>query len=47
MAKNLNDDLWRELVEKSSSFKGSVNNYCKENSISKSQFYYYKNNRRS
>lgn len=42
MAKNFNDETWREFVEKYSSYEGTVSSYCKENNKSKSQFYYYK-----
>ena len=42
MAKNYIDETWREFLEKFSSYEGTVSSYCKENNISKSQFYYYK-----
>lgn len=37
-----NVETWREFLEKFSSYKGSVSSFCKENNISKGQFYYYK-----
>jgi hypothetical protein len=43
MAKILNDETWRRLLEEFSSYEGTVSGFCKENNISKSQFYYYKN----
>jgi len=42
MAKIFNDGTWRDFIEKLSSYEGTVTKYCKENSMSKSQFYYYK-----
>jgi hypothetical protein len=42
MEKNFNTETWRGFLEKSSSYKESVSSFCKENNISKSQFYYYK-----
>lgn len=42
MAKIFNDETWREFIEKFSSYEGTVTKYCKENNMSKSQFYYYK-----
>jgi hypothetical protein len=35
-------ETWREFLEKFSSYEGSLSGFCKENNISKSQFYYYK-----
>ena len=43
MAKILNDETWRKLLEEFSSYEGTVSSFCKGNDISKSQFYYYKN----
>lgn len=43
MAKKSNDVTWRGILEKFSSYEGTVTSFCKENNISKSQFYYYKN----
>ncbi|MBZ9633208.1 IS66 family insertion sequence element accessory protein TnpA [Clostridium sp. FP1] len=43
MAKKNNDITWRGFLEKFSSYEGTVTSFCKENNISKSQFYYYKN----
>lgn len=42
MEKIFNAETWREFLEKFSSYKGSVSSFCKENNISKGQFYYYK-----
>ena len=39
---NSNEETWKELLEKFSSYDGTVIDYCKENNISKSQFYYYR-----
>jgi hypothetical protein len=43
MSKKVNILTWRGFLEKFSSYEGSVTSFYKENSISKSQFYYYKN----
>jgi hypothetical protein len=43
MVNKFNDVTWRGFLEKFSSYGGSVTSFCKENNISKSQFYYYKN----
>lgn len=42
MAKSSNDEMWREFIEKYSSYGGSAKSFCKENNISKNQFNYYK-----
>jgi ribosome-associated translation inhibitor RaiA len=42
MIMNLNEATWKELLEKFSSYEGTVTDYCKENNVTKSQFYYYK-----
>jgi len=42
MEKIFNSETWSDLLEKFSSYGGSVGSFCKENNISKSQFYYYK-----
>ena len=42
MEKIFNAETWKGLLEKFSSYDGSVSSFCKENNISKSQFYYYK-----
>jgi hypothetical protein len=42
MEMNFNEDTWKEFLEKFSSYGGSVTDYCKENDLTKSQFYYYK-----
>ena len=41
MAIKFNEETWSEFLEKFSSYKGTVIEYCKENSITKGQFYYY------
>ncbi|OSA97886.1 UNVERIFIED_ORG: hypothetical protein B2H98_06525 [Clostridium botulinum] len=41
MIKKGTDVKWRGLVEKFSSYEGTLDSFCKENSISRSQFYYY------
>ena len=43
MANEFNDVTWMGFLEKFSSYEGTVTNFCKENNISKSQLYYYKN----
>lgn len=42
MEMNCNEETWKELLEKFSFYQGTVTDYCKENNISKSQFYYYR-----
>ena len=42
MEKRIDKELWREFIEKFSSYKGTVTQYCIENNLSKSQFYYHK-----
>lgn len=43
MSKNFNkSDVWKEQLEKFSSYEGTVTDFCKENKLSKSQFYYHK-----
>ena len=42
MANEFNEVTWRGFLEKFSSYGGTVTSFCKENNISKSQFYYYK-----
>jgi len=42
MEKIINSETWSDLLGKFSSYGGSVSSFCKENNISKSQFYYYK-----
>ena len=36
-------EFWQEVIEKYSSYEGSVTKFCQEQSISKSQFYYHYN----
>lgn len=43
MKNKFNDVTWKGFLEKFSSYEGTVTSFCKENNISKSQFYYYKN----
>lgn len=43
MAKENNDVTWRGFLEEFFSYEGTVSGFCKENNISKSQYYYYKN----
>lgn len=40
MVKRIGKEAWREYIDKFSSYEGSLTQYCAENSISKSQFYY-------
>jgi len=42
MKMNFNKETWEERLESFSSYEGTVTDYCKENNITKSQFYYYK-----
>lgn len=42
MEMNFNKETWKELLENFSSYEGTVADYCRENNITKSQFYYYK-----
>ena len=42
MAKKVNDVTWKVFLDKFSSYEGTVTHFCKENNISKSQFYYHK-----
>lgn len=42
MAKEINNVNWNELKEKFTSFNGTIVDFCKENGITKGQFYYYK-----
>lgn len=42
MAKRIDKETWREFIEKFSSYEGTVTQYCIENNLSKSQFYYHK-----
>ncbi|MFL0197972.1 IS66 family insertion sequence element accessory protein TnpA [Clostridium sp. WILCCON 0269] len=42
MEMNSNEETWKELLEKFSFYQRTVTDYCKENNISKSQFYYYR-----
>lgn len=40
MAKRIGKEAWREYIDKFSSYEGLLTQYCVENNISKSQFYY-------
>lgn len=42
MSKRFDKETWREFVENFSSYEGTVTQYCIENNLSKSQFYYHK-----
>lgn len=42
MAKRIDKEVWREFIDKFSSYEGTVTKYCLENNLSKSQFYYHK-----
>lgn len=41
MAVNYSEETWKEYIENFSSYEGTVTDYCKENCISKNQYYYY------
>lgn len=38
----LNHESWEEILERLASYEGSVNEFCKENNLSRGQLYYYK-----
>lgn len=42
MANRVDNSIWKEYIDKFSSYEGTVTGFCKENNISKSQFYYHK-----
>ena len=42
MEMNFNEETWKEILEKFSSYEGTVTDYCKKNNITKGQFYYFK-----
>jgi hypothetical protein len=42
MANRVDNSIWNEYIDKFSSYEGTVTGFCKENNISKSQFYYHK-----
>lgn len=42
MLKNFNNSTWVDILKQFSSYQGTVNCFCKENNISKNQFYYYR-----
>ncbi|WP_333861950.1 hypothetical protein [Clostridium sp.] len=44
MGINFNEKTWKEFLERLSSYRGTVTDYCRENNMSKGQFYYYEKN---
>lgn len=42
MEKQINHEPWKKILEKFSSYEGTVTSFCSENNVSKSQFYYHK-----
>ena len=42
MANRVDNSSWKEYIDKFSSYEGTVTDFCKENNLSKSQFYYHK-----
>jgi hypothetical protein len=42
MANRVDNSIWKEYIDNFSSYEGTVTGFCKENNISKSQFYYHK-----
>ncbi len=42
MANRIDNESWRDFIQKFSSYEGTVTEYCRENNLSKSQFYYHK-----
>lgn len=42
MANRMDKETWRKFIENFSSYEGTVTQYCIENNLSKSQFYYHK-----
>ena len=42
MSKKISKEAWKEFIDAFSSYEGTVTKFCKENNISKSQFYYHK-----
>ena len=42
MSRKLSNEKWNEFISLFSSYEGTVSSFCKENNISKSQFYYHK-----
>lgn len=42
MERLFNAETWNEFLERLASYEGSLSSFCKENNMSKSQFYYYK-----
>lgn len=41
MEAKYNEETWHQYIENFSSYEGTVTDYCKENCISKNQYYYY------
>lgn len=42
MANRVDNSIWKEYIDKFSSYEGTVTGFCKENNINKSQYYYHK-----
>lgn len=42
MSRKLSNEKWNEFINLFSSYEGTVSNFCEENNISKTQFYYHK-----
>ncbi|MDT8719754.1 hypothetical protein IAI10_24335 [Clostridium sp. 19966] len=42
MQKGSQDNKWKAIFNEFSNYNGSIKSFCKENNISKDQFYYYK-----
>lgn len=42
MANRVDNSSWKKYIDKFSSYEGTVTDFCKENNLSKSQFYYHK-----
>ena len=40
MANEVSEINWEEIIEKFSSFEGTITNFCKENNINQHQLYY-------
>lgn len=42
MANRIDKEDWKEFINKFASYEGTVTQYCIDNNLSKSQFYYHK-----
>lgn len=42
MENTLERESWKKILEKYSSYEGTLSNFCSENNITKHQLYYYK-----